>query len=242
MPRRKRFVGPAPVMVVERFLDQLQEIHGCISGLGNKTDGTRRFLCRNVPILNELNGILVSTKEPFSLWVSFTLPLKVSLPITQTSPSRRCLHLRVRCHEFRLWPKDEKGKVQIHYNALDVILTQPNQYFDELSGEKAHSKSGIVVHYPVCYKWSFTKSKGREDDKTASRNQDIHKSKSSSSAGPSRVFGPTLPSTADLVLAREREEEGRKAERSYKRKRDKAEDKERIEEMVDREKLIKLDS
>ncbi|KAJ7589370.1 hypothetical protein C8J56DRAFT_1049017 [Mycena floridula] len=132
--------------------------------------------------------------------------------------------------EFRLWLKDEKGK-----------------YLDKLSGEKARSYFRKFVKAWNCgslstgdieplgttgYKWSFTKCKGREDDKTASRNQDIHKSKSSSSAGPSRVFGPTLPSTADLVLAREREEEDRKAERSYKQKRDKAEDNERIGEMV----------
>ncbi|KAJ7589397.1 hypothetical protein C8J56DRAFT_33403 [Mycena floridula] len=84
----------------------------------------------------------------------------------------------------------------------------------------------------IVYKWSFAKSKGRDDDKTSSHSHDIHKSKSSSSAGASRVLGPTLPSTADLVLAREREEQERKAERSYKRKRDKAEDKERIEEVV----------
>ncbi|KAJ7589451.1 hypothetical protein C8J56DRAFT_33594 [Mycena floridula] len=136
--------------------------------------------------------------------------------------------------EFRLWLKDEKGK-----------------YFDELSGEKARSyfrkfvkawnraslsrsfyAGDIEPLGTTGYKWSFAKSKGRDDDKASSRSQDTHKSKSSSSAGPSRVLGPTLPSTADLVLAREREEEDRKAERSYKRKRDKVEDKERIEEMV----------
>ncbi|KAJ7589258.1 hypothetical protein C8J56DRAFT_860057 [Mycena floridula] len=78
----------------------------------------------------------------------------------------------------------------------------------------------------------FVKSKSRDDDKTSSHSQDTRKSKSSSSAGPSRVLGPTLPSTVDLVLTREREDEERKAERSYKRKRDKVEDNERIEEMV----------
>ncbi|KAJ7589390.1 hypothetical protein C8J56DRAFT_1075981 [Mycena floridula] len=162
--------------------------------------GMLRFPRRKVTIPNEADRFLVSTKEPFSLWVSFMLLLKVSLPIVQTSPSQRCPHLRVRCDEFRLWLKDEKRKVQTHCNALDVILTQPK-----------HVKNRCTP--------------GRDDDKASSHSQDTHKSKSSPSAGPSRVLGPTLPSTADLVLAREREEEERKAERSYKRKRDKAEDK-----------------
>ncbi|KAJ7589302.1 hypothetical protein C8J56DRAFT_1048943 [Mycena floridula] len=88
---------------------------------------------------------------------------------------------------------------------------QPKQYFKELSGEKAQSYFRKFVKAwnrgsLSSYKWSFTKFKGREDDKTVLRSQDTRKSKSSSSAGPSRVLGPTLPSTADLVLAREREE------------------------------------
>ncbi|KAJ7589341.1 hypothetical protein C8J56DRAFT_1048985 [Mycena floridula] len=111
----------------------------------------------------------------------------------RASPSRRCIHLRVRCDEFRLWLKDEKDK-----------------YFNELSGEKARSyfrkfvkvwnRGSLSSMLIPGYKWSFTKSKSRDDDKTSSHSHDIHKSKSSSSAGPSRVLGPTLPSTADLVL------------------------------------------
>lgn len=46
------------------------------------------------------------------------------------------------------------------------------------------------------------------------------------------MLGPTLPSQSDLVLAREHESELQAAERSYKRKRDKAEDKERVEDLV----------
>ena len=45
-------------------------------------------------------------------------------------------------------------------------------------------------------------------------------------------MGPTLPSASDLVLARESAAEYDSAERSYKRKREKAEAKERIEDMV----------
>jgi hypothetical protein len=45
-------------------------------------------------------------------------------------------------------------------------------------------------------------------------------------------MGPTLPSASDLVLARESAAESQQEERNYKRKRDKQEAKERIEDMV----------
>jgi hypothetical protein len=46
------------------------------------------------------------------------------------------------------------------------------------------------------------------------------------------VLGPTLPSTSDLTLAREYEAEREEEERRYKRKRDKMEAKDRVEDMV----------
>jgi hypothetical protein len=46
------------------------------------------------------------------------------------------------------------------------------------------------------------------------------------------VQGPTLPSRADHILAREATEEQAAAERGYQRKRDKAEARERMEDMV----------
>lgn len=45
-------------------------------------------------------------------------------------------------------------------------------------------------------------------------------------------MGPTLPSSTDLQLARETEEDTRETERRYKRKRDKLEARDRIEDMV----------
>jgi hypothetical protein len=45
-------------------------------------------------------------------------------------------------------------------------------------------------------------------------------------------MGPTLPSASDLVLSRESAAEIQREERDYKRKRDKLEAKERIEDMV----------
>jgi hypothetical protein len=46
------------------------------------------------------------------------------------------------------------------------------------------------------------------------------------------VLGPTLPSESDVVLAREAAAEAEREQRDYKRKRDKLEAKERIEDMV----------
>ncbi|KAK0473051.1 hypothetical protein IW261DRAFT_1505511 [Armillaria novae-zelandiae] len=141
--------------------------------------------------------------------------------------------------EFRIWLKDEKGK-----------------YFDELSGERARSyfrkfvkawnrgklskklyagvdSSSIPATSQTSYKWSFaSKSDGqalraaRESVGAATQNRAFGES----STG--RVQGPTLPSPADLVLAREMYAEHRDEERKYKRKRERAEDKERIEDMV----------
>lgn len=47
-----------------------------------------------------------------------------------------------------------------------------------------------------------------------------------------RVKGPTLPSSSDLTLAREMDAERRDQERTYQRKRDRLEAKERVEDMV----------
>lgn len=48
----------------------------------------------------------------------------------------------------------------------------------------------------------------------------------------SRVIGPTLPSSSDLTLSREAASEFESTERSFKRKRDRLEAKERVEDMV----------
>ena len=55
---------------------------------------------------------------------------------------------------------------------------------------------------------------------------------SPSSGGGSRVIGPTLPSSSDLTLSREAASEYESAERAYKRKRDRLEANERVEDMV----------
>jgi hypothetical protein len=93
----------------------------------------------------------------------------------------------------------------------------------------------------TAYKWSFASNKSkvdndalraiREDVTTATYGRD-NPSSSRSQSGRGRIQGPTLPSASDLVLARESSSEFKSAERSYKRKRDKADVKDRLEDMV----------
>jgi len=93
----------------------------------------------------------------------------------------------------------------------------------------------------TAYKWAFA------SNRTKAENDALHVTRAEVGAatygadGPSttsgddrskRVQGPTLPSRADHILAREAAEEEAAAERVYQRKRDKAEARERIEDMV----------
>ncbi|KAG9222135.1 hypothetical protein CCMSSC00406_0009586 [Pleurotus cornucopiae] len=145
--------------------------------------------------------------------------------------------------EFRIWLKDEKRK-----------------YFDELSGEKARSyfrkfvkawnkgklsKSlyagadpASVAANQTSYKWSFASKQTRNDAAAldAARHEiaaATHgRDAAASASGSGKLQGPTLPSSSDLALARELEAENRDEERKHKRKRDKMEAKDRIEDMV----------
>ncbi|TFK56907.1 hypothetical protein OE88DRAFT_1640726 [Heliocybe sulcata] len=147
--------------------------------------------------------------------------------------------------EFRVWLKDEKGK-----------------YFDQLSGEKARSYFRKFVkawnrgkvskslyrgvdqasQHSTAYKWSFaskTDRKEREAIEAVRReigesnySRESQQNSGSGPGGSGRRQGPTLPSREDLILAREAGDESQAAERQYKRKRDREEAKERIEDMV----------
>lgn len=91
------------------------------------------------------------------------------------------------------------------------------------------------------YKWSFASKTSEEDERTLkSVRDDIDsatyardsRGATSATGSSSRVHGPTLPSASDLVLARESAAEHQAAEQHLKRKRDRAEAKDRIEDMV----------
>jgi len=101
--------------------------------------------------------------------------------------------------------------------------------------------STISAESQTGYKWSFASKKSRVDtDALRAAREEVGAatygrdaaSTSASASGSSRVQGPTLPSSSDLVFARELARETQQEDRTLKRKRDKLEAKERIEEMV----------
>lgn len=92
----------------------------------------------------------------------------------------------------------------------------------------------------TAYKWSFASKNSKVDSGTlkavreevGSATYGRASGLSNNSGNGSRVLGPTLPSASDRVLAQEATSEYRAAERDLKRKRDRTEAKERIEDMV----------
>ncbi|KAG5349543.1 hypothetical protein C0989_003258, partial [Termitomyces sp. Mn162] len=100
--------------------------------------------------------------------------------------------------------------------------------------------STVSAKERTAYKWSFASKSSRaeadalraarEEISAATQNRKPFSQVGSSSRG--RMQGPTLPSASDLALSRELAVERDQEEWSYKRKRDRLEAKERIEDMV----------
>lgn len=95
----------------------------------------------------------------------------------------------------------------------------------------------------TAYKWAFASKRTKaDDDARQAARAEVGAATYGAGKGPStttpgngstkRVQGPTLPPQADRILAREAAEENAAAEREYQRKRDKAEARERVEDMV----------
>lgn len=95
----------------------------------------------------------------------------------------------------------------------------------------------------TAYKWAFASKRTKADNDAlqvartevgaATYGVDNTPPPTTSGGGNAkRIQGPTLPPHADRILAREDAEEKATAEREYQRKRDKAEARERIEDMV----------
>ena len=95
----------------------------------------------------------------------------------------------------------------------------------------------------TAYKWAFASKRTKLDDDALQRARtevgaatygaDNGRPPTTSGNGSAkRVQGPTMPPQADRILAREDAEEKAAAEREYQRKRDKAEARERVEDMV----------
>ena len=94
----------------------------------------------------------------------------------------------------------------------------------------------------TAYKWSFASKASsadvnalratREEIDSATYRPSGDGGRTGRSTGSGRVIGPALPSASDLVLAREALSEQQASERDLKRKRDRAEAKERLEDTV----------
>ena len=96
---------------------------------------------------------------------------------------------------------------------------------------------GAIEKAPTTgYKWNFAAKTSKADsDAIRAVREEMQSSGPggpSSSSNSRRVLGPTLPSHSDRVLAEEEGEERRTAELQRKRKRERAEDKDRVEDIV----------
>ncbi|KAJ2924361.1 hypothetical protein H1R20_g12741, partial [Candolleomyces eurysporus] len=154
--------------------------------------------------------------------------------------------------EFRLWLKEEKSK---YFDELSG--ERARSYFRKFvkawNRGKLSSKfyrgldpGTLSATSNTSYKWAFA-SKSNADTSAiratreavgaatygrAVRDDESSPEPSSSRPSGSRIQGPTLPSVSDITLAKELEAEQEAEARKYKRKRDKLEAKERIEDMV----------
>ena len=96
--------------------------------------------------------------------------------------------------------------------------------------------STVAATSQTAYKWSFASKKTKADDEALRNAKEQITAATynleSSQASKGRVLGPTLPSVSDRTYALEEAAAQEREERVYKRKRDKLEAKERVEDMV----------
>ncbi|KAF8515812.1 hypothetical protein BU17DRAFT_93227 [Hysterangium stoloniferum] len=146
--------------------------------------------------------------------------------------------------EFSRWLRIEKGK---YFNELRTDKSR--SYFRKFVKAWNRGKLSDELYTPIestsvpsshqtAYKWSFATNRSRINDAELQR---VREEVGGDTYGPSvaaaskrsgRVQGPTLPSPADLQLAREDAASLSNANHRIKRKRENNEDRERIEEMV----------
>ncbi|KIL71307.1 hypothetical protein M378DRAFT_154857 [Amanita muscaria Koide BX008] len=151
--------------------------------------------------------------------------------------------------EFRSWLREEKRK---YFDELSG--EKARSYFRKFVKSWNRGKLSKKFYQGIepsstnntAYKWSFTDKASRADGDalrnareevnaatyTTKRSDRGEPSAAAAASSSGRLSGPTLPTPADLVHARELEAEYREEERKHKRKRDKMEAKERIEDMV----------
>ncbi|KAI9445051.1 hypothetical protein H4582DRAFT_878454 [Lactarius indigo] len=150
--------------------------------------------------------------------------------------------------EFRVWLKDDKRK---YFDELSG--EKARKYFHKFVKEWNRGKLDKSLYAGIdpskqsatsqtAYKWSFASKRTKAEDEAlqtaraevgaATYRAGGEPSSRSINGSNKRVQGPSLPPQADRVLAREAAEERDAAERNYQRKRDKAEARDRVEDMV----------
>ncbi|KAH9175511.1 hypothetical protein EDB89DRAFT_1847644 [Lactarius sanguifluus] len=150
--------------------------------------------------------------------------------------------------EFRVWLKDDKRK---YFDELSG--EKARKYFHKFVKEWNRGKLDKSLYAGIdpskqsatsqtAYKWNFASKRTRaEDEALQAARAEVGAATYRAGGEPSsrtgdgsnkRVQGPSLPPQADRVLARESAEEQAAAERNYQRKRDKAEARDRVEDMV----------
>ncbi|KAH9486157.1 hypothetical protein JR316_0000221 [Psilocybe cubensis] len=175
---------------------------------------------------------------------SFTFALTLQEPLRVSGEKSRTTKWRLSDQRVRLLPKERR------IQALAERGEGQGSYYDGIA------PGSIPATSNTSYKWSFA-SKSRADDEAlraaraevgaatygressskydgagADRGNGSGLGSRPSGSGSSRVLGPAMPSASDLTLAEELTKEQRDEERAYKRKREKLEAKERMEEMV----------
>jgi hypothetical protein len=107
-----------------------------------------------------------------------------------------------------------------------VISTHTHfDVFSMLVAGKLYAGVEPEAQSSTAYKWSFDTTKADRDALAA-------KSTSTASNPRRQMVGPTLPSASDLTLAREYDSEQAIADRKNERKRQRAEERERMEDLV----------
>ena len=129
----------------------------------------------------------------------------------------------------------EQRKTLKYVKLKSCIRDAPSTFRNTCSLESIYQ--GAAEKAPTTgYKWNFASKTSKADsDAIRAVREEVKASKvggTSSSSNSKRVLGPALPSHADRVLAEEDAEERRAAELHRKRKRERAEDKDRVEDMV----------
>ncbi|KAG9009373.1 hypothetical protein FRB90_008386 [Tulasnella sp. 427] len=149
--------------------------------------------------------------------------------------------------EFRAWLREEKGKY------VDELSGEKSRsYFRKFtkrwnSGRldakfyNASLTGGVASSSNTAYRWSFAGTGTKKDQAaleeardsvTQATNQTRRSDGPVSSKGKARIAGPTLPSASEWTEQEEIRRESAIEDRRHSRKREREEDKERVEDLV----------